>query len=140
VLRLEDVHSTGTLGLTRVTAGVEEHVHEGIAKLPRTREVPAVIAFAPEAPSPRRQSVHEHRDTGGESLHAARQGDRVVGFDDEVKVVRLDREVKDAKPFRGCTLELDPKEARRPFGTKVGHSRSGAHADVHWDVLVEDRP
>lgn len=79
-------------------AGVVEDVHEGVADLPRRRELAVEIAIRPHRAT--RSSVRtidraRHADT--EPLHTARERAPVVRLDDEVKVITLHGELEEAK-------------------------------------------
>lgn len=57
----------------------------------------AVIAIAPHGASNGEHAVDRPREAHAEAEHSARHRPLVVRFDDDVHVVRLHREVKDAK-------------------------------------------
>jgi len=83
---------------------VREQIHEHAADLRRARELPRVEAIAPDvAAFSAEQLVHPQREANDEAPHAPREARvggmnaAVVGLDDRVDVVGLDREVRDAK-------------------------------------------
>jgi hypothetical protein len=78
-------------------AKVEQHVDEARAHLARRFERPSVIALGPHlAPSPD-GAIDGARTPHGEPLHAPDQPAPFVGFDEQVKMIRLDRKVNEPK-------------------------------------------
>src|SRR3954447_16776062 len=73
-----------------------EAVNKGISHLTRAREIAAVVAVAPDAtPSAPERGVEEAIGAHREALHAASERVVVVGFDDEMQMVVLDRVLDD---------------------------------------------
>jgi hypothetical protein len=77
---------------------VREHVDERVANLARCGEVASVMAVAPDPPAlAGEEAVHTEGDADREAAHSVRELGVVIGLDDDVKVVCLDRVVDDAK-------------------------------------------
>src|SRR5689334_4797552 len=65
---------------------------------PRRRERPRMVSIAPHAPVTTEDAVHRASEPDGQAGDAAPEAIVMVGFDDEVCMVRLDGELDDAKP------------------------------------------
>src|SRR5689334_10999769 len=77
---------------------VAQAVDEPIAHLSGVRELATVITIAPDRPAPTAGGgVVETIRAHGEALHATCEGRVVFGFDDEMQVIALHRELDDAK-------------------------------------------
>lgn len=85
-------------------ARIVQDVGEGVAYLARCFQRSVVEAIAEHPASPVPQSIEPSCDANQESLHAARETRSMLSFDDEVQVVRLDREVNQPKAVPVATL------------------------------------
>ena len=86
---------------------VREAVHEGIADLPRAREIATVVAVAPDAATTSAERrVEEAIRAHGKALHAAGERVVVVGLDDEMEVVVLHREFDHAEVVTSSGTEF----------------------------------
>src|SRR5262245_17930941 len=71
---------------------IQQYVAERVANLGRRAEVVAVIALGPETPLSAKQQIQPTRDTNLEPGNATREPALVGRFDDEMQVIRLNRE------------------------------------------------
>lgn len=76
---------------------VEEHVDQGQAHLTRRAQGVGVVALVPDGAAATAGAVDGLGAANGEALQAAHKRLGVVGLDDQVDVVGLDREVNQAK-------------------------------------------
>ena len=77
---------------------VVQHVDERVAQLGRGLQDPLVKALREDLALSPKESVQGPSDADQQALHAAGEGDAVLGFDDEVEVIGLHRVVQKAKP------------------------------------------
>ncbi len=77
-----------------------------------------MVAVGEDGPMPVRDAIHGECQAGGNRLHAAPERIAIVGFDDEVGVVALQRVVHEAK--------TGPCAAGRERALDLVHDRYGA--------------
>ena len=111
--------------------GVEEHVDEGPANLCWRGELMAMMAVTEEAAGPPRDPVHSKGDPREEQLHPACELAGVVGFDDEVQVIVLDRVVEHADAARRRERELVDDRREDALRTEARTALHALHRDVH---------
>jgi hypothetical protein len=120
---------------------VLEHVKKGGPSLSRGAQLMGMVPIREDAAVSAQGPVHCARHAHRQTLHPAREGTRVTGFDDEMQMVRLDGEVNDAKSTlvpvgksqaQGAEYSLVAPEAREP-GT-------GPHRDMDWVVAPVSGP
>lgn len=80
---------------TMVLLRIEEHVAEHVARFGRRPKVATVITIRPEAAFAPEQRIEATCDAHFEPCNATREPALVRRFDDEVKMIGLDREVND---------------------------------------------
>ena len=105
-------------------APVQQHVDEAIAHLPRRPQRPAVVALRPHATPTPESPVDRFRQADAEPLHPPSERLRPLGLDEQVYVVRLDREMHDAKGRGGGGCEATaqrPEEAHAPQRGETAH-------------------
>ena len=78
-------------------AGIQEHVRERIPHLARGPEHAHVISIREDGPRAAEDPIDGSREARPQRLHATTQGAFVIGFHDQVRVVRLDRVVNEPK-------------------------------------------
>jgi hypothetical protein len=70
-----------------------------------------MVAIGPESPAPTDDAVVRSREPNGQPRHPARERHAVVCFDDEMRVIALNREVHHAKPrSRRCAESAAKRE------------------------------
>jgi hypothetical protein len=75
---------------------IEKHVHERVSHLAWSLQGSGMIPVAND-PTPQAQNAIQFaRQSHAESLHSGGETAAVVGFDEEVQVIRLNAEVHDA--------------------------------------------
>ena len=90
--------------LSQVPPGVQQHVREPTPHLSRRAKDTQVVAIREHTPGTPERSVHPARKAGGKRLHPAPERLAPVRFDDEVRMIALDRVVDDAKRASLATL------------------------------------
>ncbi len=115
---------------------VHQHVDDRVAHLAWGPQRMRVIALAPDASTHTEHSVHRSCKAGVQSAHAARERLLVVRFHDEVHVIRLHREMHDAK--RAAEDARPPRRIDRVTNgrsdrlfAKRRQSSPRAHGDVN---------
>jgi hypothetical protein len=81
-----------------VLGKIPEHVDERVPHLARGRERTGVIPVRPHAAGARERAVHRFREPDGEALHPPRERRVIVSFAEEMQVIPLDGELRDAEP------------------------------------------
>jgi len=110
---------------------VPEHVREGVRYFRGRSQRPRVVAVREDLSFTPHKPVEPPRDPGREALQSAREVHRIVGFDYEMEVVPLDREVDEPEPrflFSG-----GERSSERGGGTRaaqIPHVRQDAHRGV----------
>jgi hypothetical protein len=80
-----------------VPAHVVDHVAQCIASFFDRRERPRVGAVDKQATVTSHAPIEPSRKSNAEPLHASRKRASITRFDDEVKVIRLNRKVHDSQ-------------------------------------------
>lgn len=93
---------------------IVQHVHEGVSHLPRRRQLPRVIPFAPDGPVTPKDAVDRLGDADRQALHAAREPKWGVGFHEQMYVIGLDGELQQTEGLVRCARE------RRPYRAEDG--------------------
>lgn len=112
---------------------VEQHVGERVPHLTRGLEHARVVARREDAAAatPHEIAVHATRESNGEALHATRQSRAIIRLDDHVKVIALDRVLRDAELIPVLLFPksvLDAPEAA--LTAQIGNLARHAHGDV----------
>ncbi len=76
---------------------IEQHVAERVPHLPRRRQEANVIAVRQHPPAPPHRAVHGERESRADRRHAARERCTIVRFHDQVRVIALQRIVRQPK-------------------------------------------
>lgn len=119
---------------------VEKHISQRGAGLARRGERACVVAIGEHATGAAYEAIESARDADLERTKPARERVLVLGFDDEVQVGVLEREVNDAKiraalvrfeerRLHGAQLELRPE--RRELPRHPERRVDGMIRDVH---------
>jgi hypothetical protein len=123
---------------------IREDIDERVADLARRREVAAVVAVAPDvAAFACEQAVHAERDADREAAHAVRELGVVVGLDDDVEVIGLDRIVDDAEAVAARAagvLDRAAQHAMESLASKAGKTLRATQGDVNGLVVPVNGP
>jgi hypothetical protein len=112
-------------------AGVVQDVDERVAHRGGRREDPRVVAVLEHAPGALPELVEPAHDPHGEPDHAASESALVLGLDDEMEVVRLDRVLDDPERLtRGCD-EGRLEQRVRVVGPQAPQARAQTHRHEH---------
>jgi len=84
---------------------IEQNVDQTVPDLAGRSQRAAVETIGPHAAGVSDPPVDRLRQANAEPLHPARQRGRAVGLDEQVQVVRLDREMHDAEVCGGRARE-----------------------------------
>jgi hypothetical protein len=111
---------------------VREDVNEGVSNCSRRREGTTVPSVRNEPSTPKQQPVYLPRQADIEAAHAAKQSPAVRSFHDQMKMIRLHREVDDSKslpasPIRTCDHVPDGGKNELP----PQRPEQQTHRDVH---------
>ena len=120
-------------------AKVEQHVDQSVPDLARRREGPRVITATPDGAAAVVRAVEGAGGAAGQALNAAAQARARGGFDHEMKVIGLSREVDDPEAPTvgagdGCAQRREG--GRRP---ERPHTRLRAESDVDRVARVVGR-
>jgi hypothetical protein len=77
---------------------IHQNVDEAVTNVPRGSKCACMKTFAPNGAPPRERAVVRAREANGQTNHAARKGQVVVGLDQQMKMIILHAEVHQAKP------------------------------------------
>src|SRR5687767_7986635 len=77
---------------------IHQNIDETMTNLSRGSKCACVETFAPNGATSHERAVTSPREANGQPNHAARKGQVVVGFYQQVKVIVLNAEMHDAKP------------------------------------------
>jgi hypothetical protein len=127
----------------RMMAGVQKNVGDGVLHLVRSLEGARMEAVREHAAAPAGEAVEAASEPDLESADAAPKRRLVVGFDEEMEVIALEREVDDAKAstrsvsraqrvFQGLEPELCAEIAELPHDPKRRMNR------VPGDVIASN--
>lgn len=122
----------------QVLAEIQEHVDKSQADFARRSQGMGVITLGPDGATTFESAIDGARTPDAEPLQTAREIAAAIGFDDEVQMVRLDREVNDSE---GVTT----RRGKRPkqmwghfFRTKRDRRRNSTKCGVNgiaWVVI-----
>ena len=120
---------------------VEEHVREGIPRLPRRAKSDAVIAIGEHAAAPLERAIELLREADAEPLHAAPERFLTLGLDDEVQMVALHRPLDQphAEPVPRCR-EGAPHDLHAALRPQTRHVPPEPQRDVDRRPPVEPGP
>jgi len=90
-----------------------------------------VISVAPDRPATTERAVDGARDADSEAAEAAAEGPRVVGFDDEMEMVVLNRKLKNPKPRVGGDGQGAADGREDPCGSEAADALAAPEGDVH---------
>lgn len=116
--------------LCQVLPRVEQHVGDRVSHLPRSPESAQVVAVGKDASGEGQGAARCERKPRRERHHAAGERASPVGFDDEVRVIRLDGIVHDAEVVAPQTLERVFEGAHEAHGAECWHAGTHAQCDV----------
>ena len=101
----------------------------------------SVVAIGDDPPAPAGKSIETPSQPNAESLHRPPKGDVVIGFDDQMQVIRLNREVHDpsTEPLASAPQDLtngrvDTKAAQ------ISNATFDPRRDVHRMSRIQPRP
>jgi len=116
--------------LRAVLAYVQKHIGERVADLARRSQHTQVVAITQHRAGRAKQRVDQPREARAERLHAVPELDRAVGFDHEVRVVRLDRVLDDAESVsRAKTVERSLDRVNESLSPERGESFTDLQRD-----------
>jgi hypothetical protein len=87
----------GRVGTRMVLSEIAEHVGEGVTCRARRGQSASVPAVRPEPASAKDERIHAPGDAHGQARHPEGKSPFVAGFDEQMEVIRLHREVNDPK-------------------------------------------
>jgi hypothetical protein len=139
-VRVHEAARDRATALRAMAAKVFDHVSDRRPRFARRREHVSMEAIAEDlAALPRERAVHGSRDPHREPLHAAAQPRRVLGFDDQMQMVPLNRIVDDPKPR---PVRARQQSAAHPTVQHAQRRYLGEHAHRRMDrpATVQRRP
>jgi hypothetical protein len=80
-----------------VVPQIQQHVGQRVPNLSRAAEHAQVVAFREHRAAARERAMHGSRDARADRFHPARKSRSVLRLDDQVNVITLERELRDAK-------------------------------------------
>src|SRR5688572_6917051 len=119
---------------------VEKYVDEGVADLRRRRQRTAMMTIREELAVPTLDAVHLGGDAREQELQRSRSARLVLGLDDQVKVIVLDRVVHDPDAAAYCIRDLGLDRRDEALSSEAGARSGTLHRDVHRVVLVVRGP
>ena len=128
-----------------VVAMVLKNIHDGAADLAGSPQRTLVVAVPNDVAAGAKLAIHPAGDPDGKTAKSGGEGTAVTGFDDEVKVIGLHAEVKDAKARLARELALGVLADRPADAAGEGGSTEGrklvakAPGDVHGQLAVVKR-
>jgi hypothetical protein len=118
--------------LREMATRVQEYVREGPAHLARRAQAAVVVAAVEHRPAAAAHPVHGAREPGTDAHHAARECFLAVRFDDQVRMVSLQRVVRDAEvPTLFRLRQRAPPLMDQAAAPQRGHARAHAQRDVN---------
>jgi hypothetical protein len=87
--------------------------------------------FAPNGAPPLERAVTSAREANGQTNHAARKGQVVVGFYQQVKMIVLHSEMHDAKPPPRSGVESPAQRRKHGGRAQTGQTSHPTQRDVH---------
>jgi hypothetical protein len=87
--------------------------------------------LAPNGAMPRERTVACAGEANGQTNHAARKGQVVVGFYQQVKMIVLHAEMHDAKPPPRSGAKSAPQGRKHDGRAQTGQTPHPAQRDVH---------
>jgi hypothetical protein len=96
----------------------------------------AVVAIREDGAAAMKELVEAAGDPDPEALHAAAERTRVFGFDDQMEMIVLHREVDDAEVCSRESGFLDriANYTKRLLGAQMPRSRERSKGDVDWET------
>jgi hypothetical protein len=121
-----------------VVSVILQHVQERSPYLERRAKRPGMVPVAKERTSAAHACVQATGQTHRESLHRARKRASVSGLDEEMDMVRLNRELHEAcsEPV-SCCPERGKDEPRQCSMPETRKASPKLHRDVHRMPLFE---
>ncbi len=114
-----------------VLAPIHDHVNQTTPHLARCSQCSRVKSVAPKSAAPPENTVEGTRHTSREPGHSTREADLVPCFDQQMHVIRLHREVHDAKPRKPRLHQRPSNLCERNLPAQTGESACGAQSHVH---------
>jgi hypothetical protein len=111
-------------------AEVEEHVNKAPAYLARCGQRVGVVAVVPDRAPASAGAIDRAGTSNGEALQSAGEGERSVGFGNEVEVVGLDGEVDQAEAAAAGGGEGPLEGGEHGWRPKRREAGAGAERDV----------
>jgi len=112
-------------------AAVHQYVDERVADRARRGERAGMKPVPPHGSAAAERAVDRPRDADGEAPHPAAQSPRIIGFDDEMEMVVLDREMNDPEVPAGGHVERAADSGKRAVGPQAANCGSAAQGHVH---------
>jgi hypothetical protein len=98
-----------------------------------------MIPVHPHAAATAELSIDRLRQTNSEALHPPREGRSLVGLDEQVHMIRLDREVHDPKPEGRCGGERASDDWEHVPASKRWESGNSPQRDVYGMPAIVKR-
>ncbi len=114
-----------------VPVPVSQHIDQRGPDLPRRRQRPGMVALGPEGPPAMQRPVHRPRDADLQPLESAREPGAIVGLDEQVDVVGLDRELEHAEAAARGGGQRVADGAKDASATEGGQRCPDAEGAVH---------
>src|SRR5687767_8927093 len=110
---------------------IHQNVHETVTNFSRGSKCACVKAFAPNGAPPRERAVTSAREANGQTNHAARKRQVVIGLYQQMKMVVLHAEVHDAKPPPRSGGEPPPQARKHDGRAQTRQTPRPAQRDMH---------
>ncbi len=106
-----------------VLARILKDVDERVAYISRRLQRSSVVAVREDSAASIPQAIQPLRDANEQTLHTPRERARVLGLDDQVQLVRLDRKLDEPKPESvGSSAQFLAQARDGAFTARVGQA------------------
>jgi hypothetical protein len=110
---------------------IHQNIDETVTNFSRGSKCACMKTFAPNGAPPLERAVTSAREAYGQTNHAARKGQVVVGLYEQVKMIVLHAEVHDAKPPPRSGGEPSTQGRKHDGRAQTGQTPRPAQRDVH---------
>ena len=123
-----------------VLSPVLEDVHQSIPDLARRAEWARVVAVRPHPAAPTEHAVHRLREPDGQTLKAARKGQRTLRLHQKMDVVALDAELQNPEAPPRSPRQALAKHGEHHGSPQGRQHRLGAESHVRGVTRIVGRP
>jgi hypothetical protein len=118
---------------------IKEYIDEDIANVPRRLQRASMVAVREDAAARPEQAIDATGDPDGKPLHTLTEAPSVVGFDDQMDVVRLHAEVHDTKKTPLRLLKLGNNTAKERLAAQTRQPGADPNGDMQRLVSAVGR-